>query len=81
LRLGRVPFADATAMHALADVVRHFQQRHIRVRVCEANPRLANKLRDFGLMDKLGQQDASVSVLDVLEEIGDMPVAADSTSP
>ena len=72
-RLGRVPFADATAMHALADVVRHFQQRHIRVRVCEANPRLAQKLRDFGLMEKLGQTDASVSVLDVLADTTDAP--------
>ncbi|OZA32946.1 MAG: sodium-independent anion transporter [Hydrogenophilales bacterium 17-64-65] len=78
-RLGRVPFADATAMHALADVVRHFQQRHIRVRVCEANPRLALKLRDFGLMAKLGQQDASVSVLDVLAEISDTPATAART--
>ena len=79
-RLGRVPFADATAMHALADVVRHFQQRHIRVRVCEANPRLAQKLRDFGLMAKLGQQDASVNVLDVLAEISDTPATAKRTS-
>lgn len=77
LRLGRVPFVDATAMQALADVVRHFQQRHIRVRVCEANPRLAHKLQQFGLLDKLGQQDASVSVLDVLAEITD----AASTAP
>lgn len=69
-RLGRVPFADATAMHALADVVRHFQQRHIRVWVCEANPRLAQKLRDFGLLERLGQTDASASVLDVLAEAG-----------
>jgi SulP family sulfate permease len=63
-------------MHALADVVRHFQQRHIRVRVCEANPRLAQKLRDFGLMDRLGQTDASVSVLDVLADIADTPTGA-----
>jgi hypothetical protein len=27
-------------------------------------------------MDKLGQRDASVSVLDVLEEIGDTPATA-----
>jgi len=79
LRLGRVPFVDATAMQALADVVRHFHQRHIRVRVCEANPRLAHKLREFGLMDKLGQQDASVSVLDVLAEITDAPSTAKPT--
>ncbi len=72
-RLGRVPFADATAMHALADVVRHFQQRGIQVRVCEANPRVARKLRDFGLMAKLGQQDASVSVLDALAELSPAP--------
>jgi SulP family sulfate permease len=74
-RLGRVPFADATAMHALADVVRHFQQRHISVRVCEANPRLAQKLLDFGLMEKLGQADASVSVLDVLADLNATPAA------
>ncbi|HEX7972428.1 MAG TPA: SulP family inorganic anion transporter [Thiobacillus sp.] len=73
LRLGRVPFVDATAMQALADVVRHFQQRRIRVRVCEANPRLAQKLKDFGLMGKLGQADATVSVLDVLTELADIP--------
>jgi SulP family sulfate permease len=79
LRLGRVPFADATAMQALADVVRHFQQRHIRVRVCEANPRLAHKLREFGLMDKLGQKDASASVLDVLAENTDTPVESNHT--
>jgi len=79
-RLGRVPFADATAMHALADVVRHFQQRHIVVRVCEANPRLANKLRDFGLMTKLGQRDASASVLDVLAEVTAAPSATDHTT-
>ena len=68
-RLGRVPFADATAMHAFADVVRHFQQRHIRVRVCEANPRLARKLQDFGLIEKLGQADATISVLDALADV------------
>jgi len=79
LRLGRVPFADATAMHALADVVRHFQQRQICVRVCEANPRLAKKLLDFGLMETLGQQNASVSVLEVLAEFSDMPATADNT--
>ena len=73
LRLGRVPFVDATAMQALADVVRHFQQRRIRVRVCEANPRLAQKLKDFGLLGKLGQADAAVSVLDVLTELADIP--------
>lgn len=75
-RLGRVPFADATAMHALADVVRHFQARNVPVRVCEANPRVARKLRDFGLMARIGQQDASVSVLEVLAELTPAPTAA-----
>ena len=74
-RLGRVPFADATAMHALDDVVRHFRQRHIEVRVCEANPRVAHKLREFGLMARIGQQDASISVLDALAEVAAAPAA------
>ncbi len=34
LRLARVPIADATAMQALADLTRHFQQRGVTVLLC-----------------------------------------------
>jgi SulP family sulfate permease len=68
LRLGQVPMTDATAMQALADLTRHFQQRGIRVRLCEANVRINEKLANFGLLKQLDQADAGISLADVLAE-------------
>lgn len=68
LRLGRVPIADATAMQALADVTRHFQQRGVTVRLCEANERINEKLANFGLLARVGQADARVSLVDALAD-------------
>jgi len=67
LRLARVPIADATAMQALADLTRHFQQRGVKVLLCEANERINAKLGNFGLLARLGQADAQVSLPAVLE--------------
>ncbi len=68
LRLGQVPMADATAMQALADLTRHFQQRGVKVLLCEANARINEKLENFGLLKQLGQTDATVSLLEVLTQ-------------
>jgi SulP family sulfate permease len=70
LRLGQVPIIDATAMQALADMTRHFQQRGVQVLLCEANARINDKLANFGLLDRLGQADATASLVDVLNEAG-----------
>lgn len=69
LRLGQVPIIDATAMQALADLTRHFQQRGVKVRLCEANPRINTKLANFGLLERLNQADAGISLLEVLTQI------------
>ncbi len=68
LRLGQVPMADATAMQALADLTRHFQQRGVKVVLCEANARINEKLANFGVLEGLGQADARVSLVDVLTQ-------------
>lgn len=68
LRLGQVPMADATAMQTLADLTRHFQQRGIRVRLCEANARINEKLANFGLLQKLNQADARISLTEALAD-------------
>ncbi len=69
LRLGHVPIIDATAMHALDDMIRHFQQRHVRVVLCEANDRVAGKLREFGLLARLGQDDVRIGLTDALAKL------------
>ncbi len=79
LRLGQVPMADATAMQALADMTRHFQQRGVKVLLCEANARINEKLANFGLLARLGQPDARVSLLDVLAGVTGAP--ADTAGP
>ncbi|WP_324779614.1 SulP family inorganic anion transporter [Thiobacillus sedimenti] len=76
LRLGQVPMADVTAMQALADLTRHFQQRGVKVRLCEANARINDKLANFGLLDQLGQADARISLVDVLAQAADEGAAA-----
>jgi SulP family sulfate permease len=73
LRLGQVPMVDATAMQALADLTRHFQQRGVKVMLCEANARINEKLSNFGLLAQLGQADATVGLLDVLGTLPDRP--------
>jgi SulP family sulfate permease len=71
LRLGLVPMADATAMQTLDDLIRHFQKRGVQVLLCEAHPRINTKLANFGLLKRLNQTDATLSLLEV------MPVAPD----
>jgi SulP family sulfate permease len=67
LRLSRVPFTDATAMQALKDIIRHFAQRKIQVVLCEASPRVAKKLEDFGLNKQ--RSDVRAGLLAALAEL------------
>ncbi len=76
LRLGQVPMADATAMQALADLTRHFQQRGVKVLLCEASPRINEKLGNFGLLAQLGQADARIGLVEALDQID--PARADA---
>lgn len=71
LRLSRVPFADATAMQALKDIIRHFSQRNIHVVLCEASPRVAEKLENFGLNKQAS--DVRAGLLDALAQLPQKP--------
>lgn len=71
LRLGEVPIIDATAMQALADITRRFQQRGVKVMLCEANTRINKKLRNFGLLAQVRQADATISLVEALGEVED----------
>ena len=73
LRLGHVPIIDATAMHALDDMIRHFQRRNVRVLLCEANERIAYKLKEFGLLARLDQEDVRIDLIAALDSIGPAP--------
>ena len=55
IRLGRVPFIDATGIHSLKATIKLFQKRGARVIVCEANERVQKKLHLAGVDVMLGQ--------------------------
>jgi SulP family sulfate permease len=54
LRMGRVPFVDATGLATLASIIVRFQKRHVRVVVCELQPNVAHKLERAGVLATLG---------------------------
>lgn len=54
IRLGRVPFIDATGINALREMAKLFQRRGIRMLVCEANEVVQAKLALARLAEALG---------------------------
>ncbi len=56
IRLGNVPFVDATALHGFEEMVHLFQKRSTRVIICEANKRVTHKFAQAKLIDRLGTE-------------------------
>ncbi len=56
IRLGRVPFMDATGIYALKATIKLFQKRGTRVVLCEANAQVLKKLGNAGLDRTLGNE-------------------------
>lgn len=54
LRLGRVPFIDATGLQTLEEVIQRFRRRGTEVVLCELNARLAGKLERAEITRMLG---------------------------
>jgi SulP family sulfate permease len=50
IRLGRVPFMDASGIQTLRDVIRNLQKRNVRVLLSEANTRVHGKLVNAGII-------------------------------
>jgi SulP family sulfate permease len=52
IRLRRVPFIDATGLQSIEEVVLDLHRRGVQVLLCEANPRVLEKMRRSGLVDE-----------------------------
>lgn len=55
IRLKRVPFMDITGLQTLEEAIQHLQKRHVRVVLCEANPRVMLKLERAKILGLLGE--------------------------
>lgn len=56
LRMGRVPFVDATGIQALADLVEDCQQRNTRVALVEVRANVRDKLARAGVVASIGTE-------------------------
>ena len=54
LRMGRVPFVDATGIEALQELHEQFKKRNVRLVLCEIRPNVAAKLTCAGFLQLVG---------------------------
>ncbi|MDN3987690.1 SulP family inorganic anion transporter [Zwartia vadi] len=64
IRLRRVPFIDATGLQSIEEVVTDLHRRGVQVLLCEANPRVLEKMRKSKLVDER----SSVQYCDTIEQ-------------
>lgn len=65
LRLGKVPFIDATGMQSLWDLLDTCKRHKTRLVLCEARPNVLNKLKLAGLLGQLGRE----NVLEHIQQV------------
>lgn len=64
LRLGRVPFIDASGLEALSELVSNFQAAHTHVALCEVRANVLSKIVRSGIADKVGRENIHDSLSD-----------------
>jgi SulP family sulfate permease len=66
LRMGRVPFIDATGMQTLGDLLATCKRHQTRLVLCEARPNVREKLERAGLLEMIGR----ANTLDDIRQLG-----------
>jgi len=56
IRMRHVPFMDATGLQTFEEVLAKLKGRHVDVLICEANPRVTQKLRNAGIVKLIGEE-------------------------
>jgi len=66
VRLRHVPFTDITGLQTLEEVIGKLHKRKVKVLVCEANERVAAKLRNAGIVALLDEANCVPAFHDAL---------------
>jgi SulP family sulfate permease len=69
LRLGRVPFMDATGLITLGEIIGRLQKRHVRVLLCGIHPNLRQSLDAAGITGQVGEQNLCTSMREVAAHV------------
>jgi len=69
IRLGRVPFMDATGINTLAEIVQRFQRRRVRVILCGIHEELRGTLDAAGIPALVGNDNICTNMQMVAERV------------
>jgi SulP family sulfate permease len=69
LRLGRVPFMDATGLNTLSEIVGRLQKRHVHVLLCGIHPALRKLLDTARITEQVGEQNICANMQAVLQRV------------
>jgi sulfate permease, SulP family len=69
IRLGRVPFMDATGIHTLTEIIQRFQRRHVRVILCGIHEELRGVLSTAGIPALVGESNLCTNMRMVAERV------------
>jgi sulfate permease, SulP family len=79
IRLGRVPFIDATGLQTLSEIIERFHKRHITVILCGIHAGVVKELDAGGVLQLVGEQNICRDLRQVARLVGAAP-AEPSTS-
>ncbi|MGQ0430223.1 MAG: SulP family inorganic anion transporter [Gammaproteobacteria bacterium] len=69
IRLGRVPFMDATGTHTLSEIIERFRRRGIRVLLCGIHPRLERALERAEILSLVGRENICANMAEVAQRV------------
>ena len=74
IRLGRVPFMDATGLHTLTEIIQRFQRRRVRVMLCGIHDELRGALDAAGIPALVGEANICANMRMVAERVSNRDV-------
>jgi SulP family sulfate permease len=69
IRLGRVPFMDATGLNALTEIIKRFQRRGVRVLLCGIHEPLRQPLLAAGITALVGPANICANMAEVANRV------------
>jgi SulP family sulfate permease len=69
IRLGRVPFMDATGIHTLTEIIQRFKRRRVRVILCGIHEELRSVLTDSGIRTLVGEANICANMQAVADRV------------
>ena len=69
IRLGRVPFIDATGLQTLTEIIERFHKRNVAVVLCGIHSGVVDDLKGAGVFDLVGEENVCRNLMQVAQRV------------